>query len=594
MMAHLNGAVDWYREVQTGNAWLLQPSDAFYWNSQRTLANQALQGAFASARAMVVLIAHHTAAVAPPATAGGAQEARLAAHLAANADQLTKLQGQLADLDQKIRSAAEADRSGLRSQREVVQAEIDLDSILAQALQKASALFASATDDHSAASSGGQIAALQRSVPEVFDASADAQGKSQPPPLSNAASSGGLVNRAAALFTLIRSERAMDRLIARTADLQAAANHLAEPLRAALRQTLQDGEDASEEAGPLTDPAALAAARGKIEGAAVELQDLSAAVLPLREETMALDRSRTNLAEWQRSFANQTTAILRILFLRALTVIGALLLLLAISEIWRRATFKYVHDLRRRRQFLLIRRFATGTLMGIVIIMGFVSDFSSLATFAGFLTAGIAVALQTVILSVAAYFFLIGRYGVRVGDRVTVSGVTGDVIDIGLVRVFLLELAGTGIDLHPTGRVVVLANSALFSSTPLYKQLPGSEYTWHEVYVAVPADSDATLAQERLLAAVNAVYSGYRSSLEDQHTEVERLIDLKLDVPVPSAQLRFSDPGLEVVVRYPVEIHRISEIDGLVTKQVLEAVAQDEALKKSLAGTPHIRSAVKM
>jgi small-conductance mechanosensitive channel len=63
-------------------------------------------------------------------------------------------------------------------------------------------------------------------------------------------------------------------------------------------------------------------------------------------------------------------------------------------------------------------------------VLGFVSEFSSLATFAGFITAGIAVALQAVILSVAAYFFVIGRYGINVGDRISIAGVTGDEIDI--------------------------------------------------------------------------------------------------------------------------------------------------------------------
>jgi small-conductance mechanosensitive channel len=83
-------------------------------------------------------------------------------------------------------------------------------------------------------------------------------------------------------------------------------------------------------------------------------------------------------------------------------------------------------------------------LVGVVLIMGCVSEFNSLATFAGFVTAGIAVGLQGVLLSIAAYFFVVGRYGIRVSDRISVAGVTGDVIDIGLVRLYLMELAGTG------------------------------------------------------------------------------------------------------------------------------------------------------
>jgi hypothetical protein len=73
-----------------------------------------------------------------------------------------------------------------------------------------------------------------------------------------------------------------------------------------------------------------------------------------------------------------------------------------------------------------------------------------------------------------------------VGDRISVAGVTGDVVDVGLVRLYLMELAGTGVDLYPTGRIVVFSNAVLFqATTPLFKQLPGAEYTWHEVAVAL-------------------------------------------------------------------------------------------------------------
>ena len=103
---------------------------------------------------------------------------------------------------------------------------------------------------------------------------------------------------------------------------------------------------------------------------------------------------------------------------------------------------------------------------------------------------------KRVILSVAAYFFLIGRYGVRVGDRITVSGVTGDVIDVGLVRLYLMELSGTGIDLYPTGRVVVFSNSVMFQAAPFFKQLPGTAYAWHEVAVTLAPDANSAAGGE--------------------------------------------------------------------------------------------------
>jgi hypothetical protein len=279
---------------------------------------------------------------------------------------------------------------------------------------------------------------------------------------------------------------------------------------------------------------------------------------------------------------------------RVVGILGALAIILFLTEIWRRITFRYIADPRRRRQFLVMRRIVIGFLIVVVLVLGFVSEFSSLATFAGFITAGIAVGLQAVLLSVAAYFFIIGRYGIRVGDRISVGGITGDVVDIGLVRLYLMELAGTGLDFYPTGRIVVFSNAVLFQTgTPLFKQIPGTEYAWHEVAMMIAPNGNHKTAQEKLVAAVNTVYAGYQQEIERQHANIERRVDIQVEAPKPEARLQFVDTGLELLVRYPVEIRKAPDIDEQMTRKVLELVETDAELKEAVSGTPKIRSAVK-
>ena len=194
----------------------------------------------------------------------------------------------------------------------------------------------------------------------------------------------------------------------------------------------------------------------------------------------------------------------------------------------------------------------------------------------------------------AAYFFIIGRYGIRVGDRISVAGITGDVVDIGLVRLYLMELAGTGLDFYPTGRIVVFSNSVLFQTgTPLFKQIPGTEYAWHEVAVMIMPNGNHKVAQEKLVNTVNAVYAQYREEIERQHAAIERRVDIQIEAPRPEARLQFADTGLELLVRYPVEIRKATDIDQQMTRKVLELVETDAALKEIISGTPKIRSAVK-
>ena len=92
-------------------------------------------------------------------------------------------------------------------------------------------------------------------------------------------------------------------------------------------------------------------------------------------------------------------------------------------------------------------------------------------------------------------------------------------------------------------------------------------------------DSDYRLAETRLLGAVESVYSGYSKSIDEQHQRARDELHLQLPVPKPEGRLRLVDSGLEFVVRYPVEVHRASEIDDKVTRKLLDTIENEPKLK---------------
>jgi small-conductance mechanosensitive channel len=371
------------------------------------------------------------------------------------------------------------------------------------------------------------------------------------------------------------------------------AENLRKPLRQTLAAIIQRGRDIANEQGS-SQTAKKDDVHGEYQNLITRFKQLSNAAMPLSQEILVLEQSHANYIEWRRSILRESTDTLRSLLIRVIGIALALGIVAILSDVWRRLTFRYIHEPRRRRQFLLLRRFVMGFLVGVVLIMGFVSEFSSLATFAGFVTAGIAVGLQAVLLSVAAYFFVVGRYGIRVGDRISIAGVTGDVIDIGLVRLYIMELAGTGVDLDPTGRIVVFSNSVLFQAgTPLFKQIPGTEYAWHELAVTLAPGGNYKLVQDKISSAVHSVYEKYRDRIEQQLGGIERQIEIQLKSPRPEAKLQLSDTGVEFIVRYPVDIRSASEIDDHVTRTVVDLVNSDAELKSAIAGPPKIRAAIK-
>jgi small-conductance mechanosensitive channel len=176
-----------------------------------------------------------------------------------------------------------------------------------------------------------------------------------------------------------------------------------------------------------------------------------------------------------------------------------------------------------------------------------------------------------------ADFFFIGRYGVRVGDRVTISGVTGRVVDISLFRIYLMELSGP--DLHSTGRMVVLSNAVLFQPQAFFKQIPGAEYVWHSVTLTIVATADVEEVYKRLQAAANKVFESYRDAIERQHAIAQRFIEFETGAPAPEVRVRLTDNGLQCEVRYPVVPERSARIDQQMLDSLRKAVERDEQLK---------------
>jgi small-conductance mechanosensitive channel len=384
-------------------------------------------------------------------------------------------------------------------------------------------------------------------------------------------------------FALDEERRQLRDVLNATDALSRSTDDLREPLITRAREVVHVGL-ITNIAG---DAAQLAAERQNLQAAAARFRELSTLLLPLGEQDIVVDNVHETLADWRGNLRGRAARVLRFLGLRVGVLGGLIGIVLAISEAWRRATFRYLHDARRRRQFLTLRRIAVGIALAVVLLIGFVSEIGSLATYIGFLTAGLAVALQNVILAVIAYFFLIGRHGVRVGDRITLAGVTGRVVDIGMVRLYLMELSGP--DLHSTGRIVVLSNAVLFQPQALFKQIPGADYLWHTICLTLAPNVDLQRARERLEAAANTVYARYRSDIERQHAALQQVIDYEMTLPSVGVTVRLTANGVEFAVRYPLVAEHAVNVDQAMLKALADAIAQDPALPLTPSGAPALQ-----
>jgi small-conductance mechanosensitive channel len=193
--------------------------------------------------------------------------------------------------------------------------------------------------------------------------------------------------------------------------------------------------------------------------------------MALAKQQILLNIYKTNLMSWRGSVVNQYSSARKSLLIRVGLLVIVVGFLIGLSESFRRLTLRHVHDPSRRNVIIVVQRILLWSVIGLVLAFAFATDLSSMATFIGLLTAGVAVALQNVILAVLGYFVLVGKLGLRVGDLIQISGVTGEVIDIGLMQFQVREVNADRPGDQHADRVVSFSNSFVFLSpaTGLFK-----------------------------------------------------------------------------------------------------------------------------
>ena len=594
ILHHLNSVITWYRKMKTQIQPVGLPTDALYQANSTRLASDVVTFAFASAEKAAPLLPSEDVQAAATTL-----HQRLIKRLQDITTRNSQLQLQIAQLNGNIASAPRRNKQALTDQRDRLQGELDLGNAMLNSLsqllkisdQKSTKTGKNSGEQQNPNGFDASIAQLKSSLPELFDT------KNQPTapsgPAQNLSDPTGLIGQLRRLYDQSVTLREIENLSVETAQLEDLVNGIRAPLREQLIATSDQG-NALSAAADNPQPGQAVPTKQDFDALAAKFDQLAAVAVPLSHEATALDECKANLTDWRSSIRHEYGLVLRSILIRAAIIVGVLGFLLLISDLWKRMTFRYIADTRRRRQFLLVRRFVIGFLIGLVVIFSFVTEFSALATFAGFLTAGIAVGLQTILLSVAAYFFLIGRYGIRVGDRITIAGVTGDVVDVGFVRFYMLELAGTGVDLQPTGRVVAFANAVLFQpTTPMYRQVPGTDFAWHEISIALQPSGNHKLVEDTMMQVIQAIYEKHQPALDRQQRSIEQRFEVPFVPLKPRAQLQLSDTGLEAVVRYPVSLRHNVETDDEITRQLLQLIGKSEELQAAVAGLPRIRAAIR-
>ena len=307
---------------------------------------------------------------------------------------------------------------------------------------------------------GLRIDDLARTVPDVTNPTA-AGSQAQRADLPSVAkpADSGILSLSSQVSALGRKLLILDDEILRTDKLTQSSESLRTPLRAAVNKRFLTGIANDFQASDLS---VLQQQKDRLDELTALFKALSPGIVSLDKQKLLFDAYTQHLKNWRAAVVIENEKAWRNLILRLASLAAVIGALAMIGAVARREIRHHIQDPHRRAIMLVIQRVVLWFTVVIVAALSLASDLASLATFFGLLTACVAVALQSVIVSALGYFMLVGRLGIRAGDRVQISGVTGDVTEIGWLQ-FQLRQIDEGTQ-RPTGRIVTFSNCFVFLS----------------------------------------------------------------------------------------------------------------------------------
>lgn len=194
--------------------------------------------------------------------------------------------------------------------------------------------------------------------------------------------------------------------------------------------------------------------------------------------------------------------------------------------------------------------------------------FHSLANYLGLLSAGIAIALKDPLVNIFAYTYIIGRKPFSVGDRISIDGVSGDIIDIKLFQFSIMEIGGWVKGDQSTGRIIQIPNGHVFTkNTTNYSE--GFNFIWEELQVLITFESDWKKAKEILQEILDSKTKPWSEDAINQLKKRDKEFMIFNTTTKPTIYLDVEASGVNITMRYMVNPRKRRWCQQMVWESIL-------------------------
>jgi small-conductance mechanosensitive channel len=180
-----------------------------------------------------------------------------------------------------------------------------------------------------------------------------------------------------------------------------------------------------------------------------------------------------------------------------------------------------------------------------------------------------------VITSIAGWFSIMLSNSIRLGQRVKIGDIKGDIIDISVIRTTIMEVGDwVDGDLY-NGRITTISNSFMFKEA-LQNYSADYPFLWDEVRVPIRTESDFKLAREILHEVAMDVCGEFAQESQRIWNKMKGKYRIEDAQVMPTVSMSFDENWITFTIRYVVDYKRRRSTKDKIYTRLLEEIRKHD------------------
>lgn len=269
-------------------------------------------------------------------------------------------------------------------------------------------------------------------------------------------------------------------------------------------------------------------------------------------------------------------------FIKMIYIGVSILLIFIIAFFIKVALRKYITDSRRIYTASKIINIFNLSLIGLILLFAYLENVTYAVAIVGFASAGLAIAMKDLFMSVLGWFVIVLGGSVHVGDRVKVikdgAIYVGDVLDISALRITIYEdvTLTSYLQNRRAGRIIFIPNNYVFTTLLANYTHAGIKTVWDGVDFSITFDSNYKKALKIATQIAKKYSKGYTEVTRKRMEQIKDRFSLRNMNLEARAYSMIEPNGIRISLWYQANAYSTLAIRSAISSEVIEAILQED------------------